>query len=122
MSINPKDLYTYRVSALDKGDKDSNLQIKIKRDGEPHIPRGKKIASRSYEFDFSFQIGKNTIEIDKLLRSGKLTLNLDNILYGNAKNVILYKYDKAKGEYTKASNNRSTSFDTRGKYILLGNR
>ena len=41
MSINPKDLYTYRVSALDKGDKDSNLQINIKRQGESHIPRGK---------------------------------------------------------------------------------
>src|SRR5699024_10684930 len=77
MSINPKDLYTYRVSALDKGDRDSNLQIKIKRDTESHLPRGKKLGSRSYEFDFSFQVDKNTIEIDKLLISGKLTLNFD---------------------------------------------
>ncbi len=122
MSINPKDLYTYRVSALDKGDKDSNLQIKIKRDGEAIFQEAKKLASRSYEMDFSFQVGKNTIEIDKLLRSGKLTLNFDNILYSNAKNVELYKYDNAKGQYVKASNNRTTSFDTEGKYILLSNR
>ena len=122
MSINPKDLYTYRVSALDKGDKDSNLQINIKRQGESHIPRGKKIASRAYEFHFGFQVGRNTIDIDQILRSGKLTLNLDNILYLNAKNVELYKYDNGKGEYIKTSNNRTISFNKGGKYILLSNR
>lgn len=122
MSINPKDLYTYRVSALDKGDKDSNLQINIKRQGESHIPRGEKLASRAYEFNFGFQVGKSTIEIDKLLRAGKLTLNFDNITYSNAKNVMLYKYDNPTGEYIKASNGRNTSFNSGGKYILLSNR
>jgi len=122
ISINPKDLYTYRVSALDKGDKDSNLQINIKRDGEPHIPKSKKIASRSYEFKFSYQVGKNTIDIDKLLRAGKLTLNLDKLLYSDAKNVQLYKLDIPTGQYVKASNNRTTSFNSRGKYILLSNK
>ena len=122
MSINPKDLYTYRVSVIDKGDKDSNLVINIKRCGESHIPRGKKIASRAYEFNFQFQTGKNTIEIDKILRNGKLTLNLDNIVYSNAKNVALYKFDIATGKYVKISDNRTTSFDSRQKYILLSNR
>ena len=122
ISINPKDLYTYRVSALDKGDKDSNLQINIKRDGEPHIPKSKKIASRSYEFKFSYQVGKNTIDIDKLLRAGKLTLSLDKLLYSDAKNVQLYKLDIPTGEYVKSSNNKTTSFNSGGKYILISNK
>ncbi|NLV75792.1 MAG: hypothetical protein GX023_02220, partial [Tissierellia bacterium] len=122
MTINPKDMYTYRVSALDKGDKDSNLQINIKRQGEDHIPRGKRLASRAYEFYFGFQVGKNTIDIDKLLRTGKLTINLDNILYPDAKNVSLYRFDIPTGQYVKISNNRTTSFNEKGKYILLSNR
>lgn len=122
MSINPKDLYTYRVSVMDKGDKDSNLVINIKRQGESHIPRGKKIASRAYEFNFQFQTDKNTIDIDKTLRTGKLTLNLDDIVYSNAKNVALYKFDIPTGKYVKISDNRTTSFDQKSKYILLSNR
>lgn len=122
MTINPKDMYTYRVSALDKGDKDSNLQINIKRQGEAHILRGKRLASRAYEFYFGFQVGRNTIHIDKLLRSGKLTINLDNIMYPDAKNVSLYRFDIPTGQYVKISNNRTTSFNEKGKYILLSNR
>ncbi len=116
-------MYTYRVSALDKGgDKDSNLQINIKRQGEDHIPRGKRLASRAYEFYFGFQVGRNTIHIDKLLRSGKLTINLDNIMYPDAKNVSLYRFDIPTGQYVKISDNRTTSFNEKGKYILLSNR
>ncbi|SHD76224.1 IPT/TIG domain-containing protein [Schnuerera ultunensis] len=122
MTINPKDLYTYRVSSADKGDKDSNLQVHIKRQGESHIPRGKKIASRAYDFHFGFQSGKENMDIDKLLRSGKLTLNLDTITYNNAKNVALYKFDIPTGKYVKISNNRTTSFNSKGKYILLSDR
>jgi hypothetical protein len=122
MSINPKDLYTYRVSVMDQGDKDSNLQIHIKRQGESHIPRGKKIASRAYDFHFEFQRGKDIMDIDKLLRTGKLTLNLGTIIYNNAKNVALYKFDIPTGKYVKISNNRTTSFNGKGKYILLSDR
>ncbi|QQY79925.1 IPT/TIG domain-containing protein [Keratinibaculum paraultunense] len=122
MTINPKDMYTYRVSTLDKGDKDSNLQINIKREGEAHIPRGKRIASRAYEFNFKFQVGKNIIDIDKLLRTGKLTINLDSITYSNAKNVALYKFDIPTGKYIKVSNSKMTSFNEKGRYILLSDR
>ncbi|GMG95302.1 IPT/TIG domain-containing protein [Tepidimicrobium xylanilyticum] len=122
MTINPKDMYTFRVSMLDEGDKDSNLQINIKRQGESHIPRGKRIASRAYDFHFRFQRGKDYMDIDQLLRNGKLTLNLDDITYSNAKNVTLYKFDTSTGNYVKISDNRITSFNGRGKYILLSDR
>ena len=122
MTINPKDMYTFRVSMMDQGDKDSNLQIHIKRQGESHIPRGKRIASRAYDFHFGFQRGKEYIEIDQLLRTGKLTLNLDNITYPRTRNLTLYKFDTPTGNYVKISNNRTTSFKGKGKYILLSDR
>lgn len=122
MVINPKDLYTYKVSAMDEGDKDSNLQIIIKKGRETNIERGKKVASSVYDLDFKFQRGKDIITIDKLLRSGKLTLDLDSLLYTNTKNLQLTAFNIATGKYEKAGESRTTSFNQKGKYLLLSDK
>lgn len=122
MTINPKDMYTYKVSTMDEGDKDSNLQIVIKKGRETNIPRGKKVASILYDIDFLFQRGKDTISIDKLLRSGKLTLDLDTLLYTNTKNVYLGVFNISTGTYEKAGEARTVSFNQKGKYLLISDK
>lgn len=122
MTINPKDMYTYRVSTMDEGDKDSNLQINIKKGRETNIPRGKKAASALYDISFSFQRKKDTISIDKLLRSGKITIDLDTLLYTNTKNVYLGVFNVSTGAYENVGDSRTTSFNQSGKYILLSDR
>lgn len=122
MTINPKDMYTYKVSTMDEGDKDSNLQIIIKKGRETNIPRGKKVASALYDISFFFQRGKDTISIDKLLRSGKITINLDTLLYTNTKNVYLGVFNPSTGAYEKVGDSKTASFDKNSKYILLSDK
>lgn len=122
MTINPKDLYTYKVSTMDEGDKDANIEISIKKARETNIPRGKKVASQSYQLDFAFQRTRDKIDIDKLLRSGKISLKLDSLMYTGTKNVYLGKFNIQKGVYEKVGTGTTTNFNTKGKYLLISDR
>lgn len=122
LNINPKDLYTEEVIKLDKGDKDANLIVHIKKARETNIPRAMKVASQSYEIDFKFQASKETIDIGKLLRSGSISLNLDTAKYGSIKNAQLYSFNKPTGLYTRASESYTALIDEDGKYVLLYRR
>lgn len=121
LNINPKNLYTKEVSLKDKGDKDSNLQIIIKRGRETNIPRGSKVASNVYEISFAFQVGKEVITIDKLQNSATLSLYLDSSLYTNTKNVGMGVFNYQKGSYDKI-NSSTTVLNQKGKYLLLSDR
>lgn len=119
--LSVKDLYTLAVSRVDQGNTDGYLRIHLNRTNEPHIPRGKKAASKAYEVFFDYMYGKNFIEIGQLLRSGKVFIEEDSILYPNRKNVSIYRFSEETGEYTSL---KSTTVEIRGKskYILLSDR
>ncbi|WP_236913983.1 IPT/TIG domain-containing protein [Clostridium sp. Cult2] len=119
--INIRDLYTLEVSKKDKGNKDAYINIHIERTKEPHIPRGKRVASKAYNIDFDYQYGKNKIEINNLLRPAKLMLKQDTITYSNTKDTKLYRFNPPTGNYI-STGGTSTDIKGKGKYILLSNR
>ncbi len=119
--VNIRDLYTLDVSKKDEGNKDAYVNIHIDRVKEPHIPKGKRIASRAYDISFDYLYGKDTMEINSLLRSGKIIFEQDEITYTNTKNTKLYKFNASTGTY-KSTNSKSTSIKDKGKYILLSDK
>lgn len=119
--INIRDLYTLAVSKLDKGDEDSYVRIHIDKTAGDHLPRGKRAASKAYDISFDYIYGKDSIDINQLLRAGKIFLDQDTIVYPNTKNTNLYKMNGETGSFDKLN---STTVDIKGrsKYILLSDR
>ncbi|HSH35246.1 IPT/TIG domain-containing protein, partial [Schnuerera sp.] len=119
--LNIRDLYTLDVSKKDKGDKDAYINIHIERTREPHIPKGKRVASKAYNIDFDYQYGKDKLEIKNLLRPAKLMFKQDTITYTNTKNTRLYRFNEPTGTYV-FTGEMSTDIKEKGRYILLSNR
>ena len=120
--INIRDLYTFQVSRLDKGDENAYIRIHLDRSTGTHLPIGKRPASKAYDLYFDYIYGKNsTIKVDQLLRNGLLFLEQDTLTYPHTKNTSLYIYNVETGEY---ENINSTTTDIIGKmkFILLSDR
>src|SRR5690606_25797484 len=115
---NLRDLYTQDVSRNDKGNKDAYVNIHIEKITEHHIPRGKLMASKAYEIYFSYQFGKETIEINRLLNPATATLIQDTTTYPHDKNTRLYIFNRTKGQYEVHRSN-SAQISTSTRLILL---
>ena len=120
--LNPRDLYTHEVSKKDSGNTDAYIRIHFERNGERHLPRGKKASSKSYDIYFDYQYGKETLEIENMLKNGKLFIEYDSIAYPNRKDFYLARLDEKKGNYVFVKKGNSTDINKSGKYILLSNR
>ena len=101
--LNPRDLYTHEVSKKDSGNTDAYIRIHFERNGERHLPRGKKASSKSYDIYFDYQYGKETLEIENMLKNGKLFIEYDSIAYPNRKDFYLARLDEKKGNYVSVS-------------------
>lgn len=121
LNINPRDLYTYKVSTLDKGNKDAYMVIQIGKERLTNIPRNKRVAGEEYGFIFNFQTGTDKTEIDKMLRPASLSLKVDTVLYPNPKNPKIHKFNPGKGSFEPVGQG-VVSIDTKGKYIILSDR
>ncbi|NLX62214.1 MAG: hypothetical protein GXZ06_06890 [Tissierellia bacterium] len=121
LELNLRDLYTQDVSRNDKGNKDAYVNIHIEKITEHHIPRGKLMASKAYEIYFSYQFGKETIEINRLLNPATATLIQDTTTYPHDKNTRLYIFNRTKGQYEVHRSN-SAQISTSTRLILLADR
>ncbi|SCX77882.1 IPT/TIG domain-containing protein [Alkaliphilus peptidifermentans] len=128
----PRDLYTREVSQVSITDMDDSfVLVTINRlTGEAVEPlqtaigRAQRRASDIYELGFQLRVGRDTSDINSMVRSGEFSIKFDSMAYPlvNEDKLYIGEYSTSNHNFTKVADGTSASIRNKGRYMLMANR
>ncbi|KAB3531171.1 hypothetical protein F8154_13160 [Alkaliphilus pronyensis] len=128
----PRDLYTREVSQVSNKDKDDayvlvTISKLTGKDVEPiqtAISRKQRQASDVFELDFQLKVGRDTSDLNTMVRDGEFIIRFDSLAYPKVDEdkLFLGKYNTSDHSFEKVEDGVVANIKSRGRYVLLADR